>query len=197
MSSTTAQGSSDDHDLPTILAQVAAGELSPSAGTEMLTPLLVSGGARAENVGGYAKIDHDRHRRTGFPEVVFGEGKTAQQILEIMQSMVRDQARSTPDEKTSPIVATRVSPEKWATISATGLLPGATFHADAKLLFIGDAPTLQPGMSTLGKVAVFSAGTSDLCVAEEAAILTELAGAEVSKFCRIIWPNREGVVPTR
>lgn len=172
---------------------MAAGTLSTSDATKILAPLLVSGGARAEDVGGYAKIDHDRRHRTGFPEVVFGEGKSAQQILEILQSMVRDRAASTTqDGAESPIVATRVSPEKWTAISETGLLEGARYHADSRILFVGgnattlgedvvaDRSKMESKQHTIGKVAVLSAGTSDLCIAEEAAVLAELAGAEVS-----------------
>lgn len=188
MCSSAAQ--SNDDDLPTILAKVAAGTLSPAMATDTLAPLLVSGGARAEDVGGYAKIDHDRHRRTGFPEVIFGEGKSAQHIVEILQAMVRDGAASAQEGMESPIVATRVSPEKWTAISATGLLPAARYHADARIVFIEG---VESKGDTIGKVAVLSAGTSDLCVAEEAAVLAELAGAEVSTVCCIIWPNREGL----
>lgn len=188
-----ATGDSNNDDLPAVLAKVAAGTLPPSDATKILAPLLVSGGARAEDVGGYAKIDHDRRHRTGFPEVVFGEGKSAQQILEILRSMVRDRAASTTqDGADSPIVATRVSPEKWAAISEAGLLEGARYHADARILFVGGNPTIlgeevvgdgtetESRQHIIGKVAVLSAGTSDLCVAEEAAVLAELAGAEVS-----------------
>lgn len=213
--SNNSRGNADD--LASILAKVAAGTLSPSAGAQALAPLLVSGGARAENVGGYAKIDHDRRRRTGFPEVVFGEGKSAEQIAETLLAMVRNRdASSRPGSEStavmespmveSPIVATRVSPEKWAAISATGLLSvgeaRATYHADARIVSIGGPQLAGPightgggtelnekadisgvrRRHTIGKVAVLSAGTSDLCVAEEAAVLAELSGAEVSSY---------------
>lgn len=219
-------------DLPSLLARVAAGDLSPSAATAKLAPLLVSGGAEAEDVGGFAKIDHDRSRRVGFPEVVFGEGKSAEQIIHILEAMIRDR-RETNEAATargragsgaatsemggvamsssSPIVATRVSQEKWLAISAG--LPGLRYHADARIVSFGDSqsvapagaaltepvtPTPTPGTtapapgtastggrpssSFIGKVAVLSAGTSDLAVAEEAAVLAELAGAEVRQL---------------
>lgn len=100
-----------------------------------------------------------------------------------------------------PIVATRVSPEKWCLISK-GLPGQLTYHADARIVSFGAPPALSAaggmrtgrsaavdtepgtagaagGVASIGKVAVLSAGTSDLAIAEEAAVLAELAGAEV------------------
>lgn len=147
----------------------------------------MAGGAQAEDVGGFAKIDHQRRLRVGFPEVVFGEGKSAGQIVDILRVMIREQTARGIDH--SPVVATRVSAEKWADISAN--IPGLQYHGEARVVaFGGPQPVSErppmpsssrgfQGGSTVGKVAVVSAGTSDLAVAEEAAILTELAGAEV------------------
>lgn len=184
-------------DLSSVLAKVAAGELSPSVAASRLAPLLVAGGAQAEDVGGFAKIDHDRRRRVGFPEVVFGEGKSAEQITDILAAMIRKResihdgrAQSGGHAPSSPIVASRVSPEKWSTISAG--LPGLRYHGDARIVSFGGPPSPAIGVAQagegclsgadarIGKVAVLSAGTSDLAVAEEAAVLAELAGAEVS-----------------
>lgn len=188
----------------------------------------MSGGAQAEDVGGFAKIDHDRRRRVGFPEVVFGDGKSAEQIADILAAMIREAragtrvaaeaaavhaaaaaavATTAPAEAGgdatasagddgdatgggggSPVVATRVSPEKWSVISDA--LPGQlTYHADARIVSFGEPSQRRraagdgaPGGSiatSIGRVAVLSAGTSDLAVAEEAAVLAELAGAEV------------------
>ncbi|CAM9667392.1 unnamed protein product [Ascophyllum nodosum] len=92
----------------------------------------------------------------------------------------------------SPIVATRVSAEKWADISVE--LQGLRYHAEARVVAFGGPPPLAErpptpstsrgfqGSSSVGKVAVMSAGTSDLAVAEEAALLAELAGAEVVRL---------------
>ncbi len=188
-----------------MLARVAAGELSPGKAASQLAPLLVSGGAQAEDVGGFAKIDHDRRRRVGFPEVVFGDGKSAEQIVDILKAMIRESmqadapggegattpgaagdggsASASASASVSPIVATRVSPEKWSLISK-GLPGQLTYHADARIVSFG-APQPVAGSasssSSIGKVAVLSAGTSDLAIAEEAAVLAELAGAEVRR----------------
>jgi len=189
--------------LSSVLARVAAGELSPGKAASQLAPLLVSGGAQAEDVGGFAKIDHDRRRRVGFPEVVFGDGKSAEQIVDILSAMIRESRQDTAggdgtaapgaeadgssaSASVSPIVATRVSPEKWALISR-GLPGQLTYHSDARIVSYGAPPPLGGGAgvgsstssSSIGKVAVLSAGTSDLAIAEEAAVLAELAGAEV------------------
>ncbi|CAM9833925.1 unnamed protein product [Ectocarpus sp. 12 AP-2014] len=227
--SSTAAGGEVAGDLTALLARVAAGDLSPAIAASQLAPLMVSGGAQAEDVGGFAKIDHDRRRRVGFPEVVFGDGKSAEQIADILAAMIReartggsvsaeaaavhaaaaaavattapveagDDATAATDDDSdatgggSPIVATRVSPEKWSVISEA--LPGQlTYHADARIVSFGKPPQHRraagdgaPGVSkatSIGMVAVLSAGTSDLAVAEEAAVLAELAGAEVSRF---------------
>lgn len=227
----TRRSCSTSGDLSSILSQVATGRISPSAAESHLAPLLVSGGAQAEDVGGFAKIDHDRRRRVGFPEVVFGEGKSAAQIVDILNAMIIQErppaceaTMAAADEKdaaagglkwrarspSSPIVATRVSPEKWSAISAAGR-DGLRYYADARIVsFVGPlssaaasvgedvtpmgttAATAAPppreagagavglrDTRSIGKVAVLSAGTSDLAVAEEAAVLAELAGAEV------------------
>lgn len=185
-SSSTTRGAAAAGDLASLLVRVAAGDVSPAAAVSKLSPLLVSGGAEAEDVGGYAKVDHDRRVRVGFPEVVFGEGKSAAQIVKILTAMIRN-AEGTRDEDAgtgasaaaSPIVATRVSAEKWAQISRD--LPGQlTYHADARVVYFGAPPSVQEG-SSIGKVAVLSAGTSDLATAEEAAVLAELSGVEVRR----------------
>lgn len=208
MCSSTATGN-----LSSLLARVAAGELSASSAASQLSPLLVSGGAQAEDVGGFAKIDHDRSRRTGFPEVVFGEGKSAEQIVDILGVMIKEDqdgrskagvavsggavskktaGQGTVSFPSSPIVATRVSPEKWSVISAAGIA-GLRYHPCARIVYFGGPPldtenneaastsgeAARCAANSIGKVAVLSAGTSDLWVAEEAAVLAELSGAEV------------------
>lgn len=213
--------------LSSLLARVAAGSLSPATAASQLAPLLVSGGAQAEDVGGFAKIDHDRRRRVGFPEVIFGDGKSADQIIDILTAMIREARQETNSKEAAaaaagrrnaggdavvvtgdinPIVATRVSPEKWCLISK-GLPGQLTYHADARIVSFGAPPALSAaggmrtgrsavvdtepgtvgaagigdkrGVTSIGRVAVLSAGTSDLAIAEEAAVLAELAGAEV------------------
>lgn len=116
---------------------------------------------------GYAKIDHHRVLRQGIAEVIYGAGKTPEQILGICNSMLRN------GQKT--ILITRLSEE------AANFLKNAlelTYHAQAKLGIIGTLP--QP--SGMGAIVVASAGTSDLPVAEEAALTAEAFGNEVIRL---------------
>ncbi|CAN0471630.1 unnamed protein product, partial [Ascophyllum nodosum] len=125
-------------DLQALLNRVAAGELPSSVAASQLSPLLVAGGAQAEEVGGFAKIDHQRRLRVGFPEVVFGEGKSASQIVDILTAMIKEHSAS--GAGSSPIVATRVSAEKWADISVE--LQGLRYHAEARVVAFGGPPPL-------------------------------------------------------
>ncbi|HZG55246.1 nickel pincer cofactor biosynthesis protein LarB, partial [Paenibacillus sp.] len=104
---------------------------------------------------------------TGFPEVVFGEGKTAEQIAAIMARLA---------EHADRVLATRVSPEKAAFVADE--LPGVTYHEAARALTWFKKPILR---MRDGYVAVVCAGTSDLPVAEEAAVTLETMGSHVER----------------
>ena len=138
-------------DVADILAKVAAGEVSVSeAATEI-------DAAYFENLG-HSTIDHDRLRRTGAAEVVYGEHKTPQQVAAAFGAVVG---------RGHNALATRVSPEAAKAVLAEW--PNATHHVEARLL------TLKPGprKAAATSVAVVSAGTSDRPVAEEAALTAE------------------------
>ncbi|MDX1977172.1 MAG: nickel pincer cofactor biosynthesis protein LarB [Pseudanabaenaceae cyanobacterium bins.68] len=122
-----------------------------------------------EPLGEFAKLDHHRSLRTGFPEVVFGQGKTAEQMLEIMRSL---QARTS--QNFPVVIATRVSPQVYAQIKPQ--LPGLNYVFGSQLCYLGE-PRSQPGTVTL-----IAAGTADLPVAEEAAITAELCGFQVKRL---------------
>lgn len=115
---------------------------------------------------GYARIDQQRESRCGFPEVVYGEGKTAEQIAEIMGKLF--------ENCTSNIIATRCSAEKYAIIKK--LLPEACYHNNARIISL-----IHKGYKKVGLVAVLCAGTSDLPIAEEAAVTAELMGSHVER----------------
>lgn len=115
---------------------------------------------------GYARLDHHRALRTGYPEVIFCPGKTADQIAGIFQRLRDKQAR---------VLATRCEPEKARAVMAA--LPDLTYHALPRLLTWGH----DPQAATTGAVAVFAAGTADLPVAEEAAVTVEMAGVRVRR----------------
>lgn len=114
----------------------------------------------------FAKIDHHRELRTGFPEVVFGQGKTPEQIAAIARRIV---------ERHSRLLVTRVSPDVASQV--TSAFDSLTYHPLARVLTHGYVP--RP--AELGEVAILAAGTSDLPVAEEAAITAELWGVTVSR----------------
>ena len=138
-------------DVADILAKVAAGNVSPDAAATQIDA------AYFENLG-HSTIDHDRLRRTGAAEVVYGEHKTPQQVAAAFGAVVG---------RGHNALATRVSPEAAEAVLAEW--PNATHHAEARLL------TLKPQQreTATTSVAVVSAGTSDRPVAEEAALTAE------------------------
>lgn len=141
-----------------LLESVAGGKTSVAAARDILKDLAV------EDIG-YAHIDHHRALRKGFPEVIFGEGKTAGQIDGIMEKMAAQE---------DIILVTRLDAEK-----ATWLLekyPTAEYHADARMLLM--APGKIP-VTGKGTIAVISAGTSDIPVAKEAYLTAQAMGNRV------------------
>ncbi|CAG7649367.1 nickel pincer cofactor biosynthesis protein LarB [Paenibacillus allorhizosphaerae] len=117
---------------------------------------------------GYAQLDLHRAKRTGFPEVIFGEGKTAEQIASIFERLMAHSDR---------VLATRVSPDKAAYVLER--VPGAVHHADARALTWTREDAV---MADDGYIAVVCAGTSDLPVAEEAAVTAECMGVRTERI---------------
>jgi len=116
---------------------------------------------------GFARVDVDRARRTGDPEVVYGEGKTPAQVVDILTTLHgRHPERA--------VLATRLSPETQALVADR--LPDALVDAVAR------AATLGPLPATRGTVAVIAAGTSDAPVAAEAALAARVHGAGVRRI---------------
>lgn len=116
---------------------------------------------------GFARVDVDRARRTGDPEVVYGEGKTPEQVVEILRTLHdRHPERA--------VLATRLSTE--AQVLAAERLPDAVVDPVARAVTLGPLPTAQ------GTVAVIAAGTSDAPVAAEAALTARVHGAEVRRI---------------
>ncbi len=121
---------------------------------------------RVEDLG-FAQLDIDREQRTGFPEVVFGEGKTAEQIITIFQSLIKHTER---------VIATRVDPEKANKIVSQ--LNQVTYHPLARSLTWFNKPILRVYD---GYIAIVCAGSSDVPVAEEAALIAECMGSHVER----------------
>jgi NCAIR mutase (PurE)-related protein len=116
---------------------------------------------------GFARVDIDRARRTGDPEVVYGEGKTAAQIVDILTTLhARHPERA--------VLATRLTPEAHSLIAER--LPDAEIDAVARAATLGPLPVAQ------GNVAVIAAGTSDAPVAAEAALTARVHGAQVRRI---------------
>ncbi|MDO4219023.1 MAG: nickel pincer cofactor biosynthesis protein LarB [Synergistaceae bacterium] len=116
---------------------------------------------------GYAKIDLHRKARQGATEVIYGAGKTTKQILGILDTMLQNGQNN--------ILITRLSQERAEKISKKISLK---YFQDAKIGFIGEMP--KP--NGIGKIIIATGGTSDIPVAEEAAITAEALGNEVLRL---------------
>jgi len=117
---------------------------------------------------GFAKIDHHRALRKGLPEVIFGEGKSADQIIEIASRMA---ARG------DNILVTRMDPEKAGKVVAA--FPDAVYNRDGRVLTVRVSEVPPAGR---GPVLVICAGTSDVGVAEEATVTAEFLGNRVDRL---------------
>jgi hypothetical protein len=138
-----------------LLEAVAAGDVPPGEAAQRLKNLPY------EDLG-FAKVDHHRHLRKGYPETVFCQGKTPEQVVSIAGRM---------REHGSNVLATRCDAETAAAVLDAH--PDAVYHKEARCLAI----TLSPPAPMEGYVAVVCAGTSDIPVAEEAAITCEAFGS--------------------
>lgn len=116
---------------------------------------------------GYAKVDMHRKLRQGAAEVIYGEGKTPEQIIGIADAMLKN------GQKT--ILITRLSAEAAGIVSAAHPLQ---YHQDARCGVIGEVPA----PNGIGKIVVATGGTSDIPVAEEAALTAEVHGNEVVRL---------------
>lgn len=147
------------HDLHVLLQMVANGEMPPEElETILKTPPSLD--------IGIANIDLHRKIRQGASEVIYGEGKTAAQISEIVRSMCNE---GQPD-----VLITRLSPEKANAIKDDVAL---VYHKDARIGIVGSMP--EP--DGIGHVLVLCGGTSDIPVAEEAALTAEMMGNKVER----------------
>lgn len=120
---------------------------------------------------GFAKIDHHRKQRQGFPEVIYGEGKSAEHIISIIEAIKASE---------SDILVTRLSGSKAEQIRDAH--PELTYDDTAKILCWKKETELEQESTEQGYIAVVCAGTSDLQVAEEAAITAEALGSHVRRF---------------
>ena len=151
----------DDHILRKLLDSVQRGTLEVDEAISQLRSLPY------EQVGDFARVDHHRTLRCGFPEVIFGSGKSPEQIIRILQSMM---------DKSGRALVTRVDAQTYAAVRAE--FPQAIYHASARAITLGQMQErdLQPG------VLVITAGTADIPVAEEAALTAQMTGSQVERL---------------
>ncbi len=144
--------------LADILDRVAKGLISPDDAQASLK------GMAFEDID-YAHIDHHRSLRKGFPEVIFGQGKTPDQIIGIMGSMAKNE---------EVILVTRIDREKADQVRKA--FPDAGYDEAARILLLKKQ---EPELKSLGEILIISAGTSDIPVAKEAAITAQAMGNRV------------------
>ena len=145
-----------------MLQRVRDGGLRPEDAVERLANLPYED-------AGFAKIDHHRRLRTGFPEVIYAGGKTAAQVAEIFFRMAA---------MGGDVLATRADEAAFTAVKA--LVPVASYHPVARIISLIPPSGRENG--SLGSLSVLCAGTSDLPVAEEAAVTAEIMGAEVRRI---------------
>jgi NCAIR mutase (PurE)-related protein len=119
---------------------------------------------------GFARVDTHRRLRTGFPEVIFCAGKTPAQVTAIAERLF---------ERDGMVMATRASEAHLAAVRER--VPEAVLHQPAGIIEARAQPRPEPP-SAAGPVLVISAGTSDLPVAEEAAVTAEVLGSRVERL---------------
>jgi NCAIR mutase (PurE)-related protein len=148
--------------LRSLLEAVADGKITPDIAFDSLKDLSY------ESVGEFAKIDNHRQLRTGFPEVIWGQGKTIDQIVQIM-SVMRQQNHV--------VIATRIEQSVYTELQKK--VRGLRYYEFARICAI--APS-EIEIKFPGQIGILSAGTADLPVAEEAAVTAELSGFHVHRL---------------
>ncbi len=150
----------DTSELKLILESVREGRLSIDGALAQWSGL--------DQAPNFAVLDHTRAQRTGMPEVVFCQGKTTEQVVAIVGRMLEREGR---------VLATRASAETAAAVMQA--YPAARWHAAARVIAVDDGPA--KANTDAPYVAVVTAGTSDIPVAEEAAVTLEFLGHAVRR----------------
>jgi NCAIR mutase (PurE)-related protein len=150
----------DLSELEKLLRAHQSGELSTGEATRRINNL------NFEDIG-YARVDHARAERQGFPEVVFGAGKTREQVVGIVERLV---------SRAPNVLVTRTDEGTFGEVR--NVITDAEWHESARLIRIQRDRT-ERGM---GEIAVVTAGTSDIPVAEEAALTAEAMGNRVRRI---------------
>ncbi|TVP66177.1 MAG: nickel pincer cofactor biosynthesis protein LarB [Leptolyngbya sp. LCM1.Bin17] len=148
--------------LRTLLNAVAQGQLSPDRAFDQIKYF------DFEPIDDFAKVDHHRPLRTGFPEVIWGPGKTIDHIVQIMRSL---------HQRNPVVMATRIEPDVYQQLRQQ--IPEALYYDVARICALVPLHWQPQHPGTIG---VLTAGTADLPVAEEAAITAELSGFVVKRL---------------
>jgi NCAIR mutase (PurE)-related protein len=154
-------------DLQQLLDQLRDGLVSSETAAEQILQLVNTQVLEPFRDLGFARVDHQRALRQGFPEVVFGLGKTPEQVAAISAEIV---------SRGHTLLVTRTSEEAFVAVQKK--VPGATFHRVARAITYRQ-DDVQPGRGT---ILVAAAGTSDLPIAEEACITAEMMGNTVDRL---------------
>jgi NCAIR mutase (PurE)-related protein len=149
--------------LRALFDEVRAGRLDPAEAARRAEALMAQPGF--EDLG-FARVDHDRAVRQGFPEIVYGQGKSADHVARIARAIV-DRGHS--------LLVTRTDEAAFEAVA--GVVPDARFHPVARII-----ERRTDGPRGRGTVLVAAAGTSDLPVAEEAAVSAEVMGNDVDRL---------------
>ena len=147
-------------ELKQLLKDVAAGHMAPREALRRIE------GTREQNLG-FARVDMDRLRRRGLAEVIFSPGKTPDQVARIAATLA---------EHGQNLLATRATREQYEAVRQR--FPKARFHENARCITLD----IVPHPRRTGLVGVLSAGTTDIPVAEEAALVAERMGARVTRL---------------
>ena len=148
-----------------LLEQVRSGQVEIDQAMEKLRHLPF------EDLG-FARVDHHRQLRRGFPEVIFCPGKTAEQIIRIFESLA---------SKGNNVLATRAQPEVFEALAKTGKFPKARYEELARAIVL-EQQELPPSKSVL---PIMTAGTADLPVAMEAKVTAEIMGQRTELTCDV------------
>jgi NCAIR mutase (PurE)-related protein len=147
----------DPNELIALARQLVAGEISANEFQQQLSPQQA------------VTLDLDRRRRCGFPEVVYGPGKTAEQVCQIVSTLVKHH---------EPVLVTRINVEQATAL--LGAFPMGQHNQVARTFRLAAEPSPSPSLKGRGNVAVISAGTGDLPVAEEARETLDWMGVDVT-----------------
>ena len=149
----------DAEKLKELLSQVRTGSKTPDDALKIIRKLPF------ENLG-YARVDHHRCIRTGFPEVIYSAGKTIEQIIGIAQRLA---------EHHHNIIATRATRDVYDDVKK--IIPDCRYHEAARILVVNPRPVAE-----VGNIAVVCAGTSDIPVGEEAAVTASVLGNHITRL---------------